>query len=233
MTISEILSELGAKTSKSEERGLSMIDRSSLLVFSPGISTGGFAEIRMAQANPQRKIIATTIDQNGLEFANEIIKQTDFESQIETKFEDLRSEWLYPENYFDFIYARLVLHYLSAQDLDRVIANFTKSLKLNGRVFSVVRSVENIDRNDPEVSYDPETKFTTEAYRNRDGEITGRGIRYFHTLETISDHFKKAGLEIECSIGYKEQLYKDFMRKEVAQKMDHVIETTAIKTHIK
>lgn len=70
----EILEELGAKPSTSEERGLAQIRGTDLTIFSPGISTAGFAEIRMAKQNPNRKIIATTIDKEGLNFARDIIK---------------------------------------------------------------------------------------------------------------------------------------------------------------
>lgn len=52
----EILKELGAKPSTSEERGLTLLRNTDLMVFSPGISTAGFAEIRMAKANSDRKI---------------------------------------------------------------------------------------------------------------------------------------------------------------------------------
>lgn len=229
METSELLSELGARTSKSEERGLSFIRDSDLLIFSPGISTGGFAEIRMAMENPKRKIIATTIDTKGLEFADNVINQAGLSDQIETKIEDLTSNWSYPENYFNFIYSRLVLHYLSSQDLDLVLANFKKSLKPGGEIFCVVRSDKNIDRNDPEVNYDPKTKLTTEPYRDANGVVVGRGTRYFHTPESIAEHFEKAGLVVEHTMEYQEQLFKDFMRKEVAPKLDHVIEVMVTK----
>ncbi len=225
----EILDELGAKPSTSEERGLARIRDTDLMVFSPGISTAGFAEIRMARANPNRKIIATTIDKKGLEFAREVIRQVGLENQIETKDEDLKSEWNYPANYFDFIYARLVLHYLSAKDLDVVLAGFNKSLKPNGKIFIVVRSEKNINKNDPNNSYDPETRLTTVSYRRADGTIEGTGSRYFHTPFTIREHLKKAGLKVDEITEYQERLYKDFMRREISPREDHVIEVVANK----
>jgi len=225
----EILEELGAKPSISEERGLALIGNTDLMVFSPGVSTAGFAEIRMARANPNRKIIATTIDQKGLEFARSIIKQVGLEGQIETRNEDLRSGWNYPNEFFDFIYARLVLHYLSAQDLDKVLAGFEKSLKPRGRTFIVVRSQRNVDSDDPNNSYDPETKLTTVSYRGEDGTVTGVGTRYFHTPESIGGHVEEAGLKIDGVEEYQERLYKDFMRREVSPRVDHVIEVVASK----
>lgn len=225
----EILQELGAKPSISEERGLEQVRDSDLTIFSPGISTAGFAEIRMARANPHRKIIATTIDEKGLEFARYVIGQVGLEDKIETRLEDLREKWSYPYDYFDFIYARLVLHYLSAQDLDRVLLGFERSLKKEGRVFIVVRSDKNIDESDPNNSYDPVTKLTTVSYKKADGTIEGSGARYFHTPGTISWHIQNAGLKIDKLEEYQERLYKDFMRREISPREDHVIELLASK----
>jgi len=225
----EILEELGSKPSISEERGLAQLRESDRMIFSPGISTAGFAEIRMAQQNPNRKIIATTIDLDGLRFARQTIAQVGLDDQIDTREQDLRSEWNYPENYFDFIYARLVLHYLSAQELDLVLAGFNKSLKPDGKTFIVVRSVKNVDPNDVNNSYDPTTKLTTVTYKNSDGQVVGSGSRYFHTPETISKHLNTAGLRVDQLTEYQERLYKDFMRREVSPREDHVIEVIASK----
>lgn len=225
----EILEELGAKPSISEEHGLALIKDTDLTIFSPGISTAGFAEIRMARDNPNRKIVATTIDQKGLDFARDIIEKVGLEKQIETKNEDLREDWQYPKNYFDYIYARLVLHYLSKQDLDKVLAGFTKSLKPNGRAFIVVRSVKNVDWDNPDTTYDEETKLTTKVYRDKDGKVLGQSVRYFHTPESISEHIEKVGLEAGAVEEYQERLYKDFMRKEISPRKDHVIELVATK----
>ncbi len=224
----EILEELGAKPSTSEERGLAQLRNTDLMIFSPGISTAGFAEIRMAKANSNRKIIATTIDKKGLEFAREIIKQVGLENQIETRYEDLRNE-NYPQNYFNFIYARLVLHYLSKQDLDKVLKKLNQSLKPDGKLFIVVRSEKNINNKDLNNSYNPETRLTTVSYRRADGTIESTGSRYFHTPVTIKEHIKNAGLKVDDISEYQERLYKDFMRREISPREDHIIEVIASK----
>ena len=224
-----ILEELGAKSSISEEHGLALIKDTDMTIFSPGISTAGFAEIRMAQGNPNRKIVATTIDQKGLDLAKDMIGKVGLQGQIDTRLEDLRDDWVYPENHFDYIYARLVLHYLSQQDLDKVLAGFSKSLKSGGRAFIVVRSVKNVDYDNPDTTYDEETKLTKKVYRGKDGEIEGQSVRYFHTPESISEHLKKAGLEVGEVEEYQEQLYKDFARKEISPRKDHLIEVVATK----
>jgi len=178
----------------------------------------------MVKDNPNRKVIATTVDQKGLEFANETINKLGYEKQIETKLEDLSRDWNYPENYFYFIYARLVLHYLSKVDLYKVLNNFSNSIKNDGLLFVVVRSVKNIDQNDKNVSYDPETCFTTIKYYHSNGQVEGESKRCFHTPETISEHLKKAGFTILEIKEYQERLYKDFMRKEISPVEDFIIE---------
>lgn len=228
----EILKDLGSKPSISEERGLAQIKETDLMIFSPGISTAGFAEIRMAKQNPNRKIIATTIDKEGLNFARNVINQMGLDKQIETREENITSEWNYPENYFDFIYARLILHYLSAQELDKVLSGFKKSLKPGGRTFIVLRSEKSINPNDPNHSYDPITKFTRESFLGKNEEIVGTGLRYFHTKETISNHLQKAGLQIDSIEQYPEILYKDFLRKEISKTPNDVIEAVGSKPNL-
>lgn len=43
----------------SENNGIATLNDSDLEIYSVGISTGGIAEIRMAELNPQRRVIAT------------------------------------------------------------------------------------------------------------------------------------------------------------------------------
>ncbi|MBP7875512.1 class I SAM-dependent methyltransferase [Candidatus Woesebacteria bacterium] len=228
-TESELLESLGSKPSISEEHGLSLIRQSDLTIFSPGISTGGFAEIRMVQANPQRKVIATTIDTKGLKFAQDVIKDVDLQGQIKAKLEDLRGASSYPDNHFDFIYARLVLHYLSSGDLDAVLASFYKTLKQDGRLFVVVRSAKNVP-NSPSVKFDKQTQLTSiPHYEN--GKVTYWETRYFHTPKTIRQHLEAEGFNVTHMEEYQEQLYKDFMRNDISSKLDHVIEVLAVKSN--
>lgn len=229
MELTEKLKELGQKPSISEENGIKALRENDLIVFSPGISSGGFAEIRMAITDPKRKVIATTIDNEGLDFSIANIYELGLDSQIETKIEDLTKEYPYPDNYFDYIYARLVLHYLSFQELNEVLDNFRKSLKDTGHLFIVVRSEKNVDRNKPDQEYDPNTRLTKVYYRDENKNIIGSGVRYFHTPATIREHLEKSGFNIDYIKEYQEQLYKDFMRTKIAPRLDHVIEVHTTK----
>jgi len=213
--IEQALTELGAKPSQSEEDGLSLIKKTDLSIFCPGISSGGFAEIRMALENKQRNVVATTIDPKGLVGALENINELGLSSSIDAKLEDLRYEFPYGEGEFDFIYARLVLHYLPEEELDMVLHNFRQALKQGGGLYIVVRSIKNVEGKD--YPYDPETKLTQEPW----------GSRYFHTPESIINHLGKAGFEVEFLKEFQEQLYIDFMRTKTAPVLDHVIELLA------
>ncbi len=130
--------KLGAKFSPSEKKGVSLLEDTDVLVFCPGISTCGFAEIKMALQNKNRQIIATTLDTKGFEKTKKIIEQQGLSDQIRVKIEDVTKPMAYNDNYFDFIYARLILHYLTKQELDRTLTEFYRVLKPNGRVFIVV-----------------------------------------------------------------------------------------------
>lgn len=225
----QLLLQLGAKQSTSEEHGLAKLSPNDLTIFSPGISTAGFAEIRMVQDNPDRRVVATTIDEKGLIFAREIIEAIGLTNQIETKLEDLRESGEYPDNFFDFIYARLVLHYLSAQDLDIVLAEFKRTVKPNGKLFIVVRSEKNITESSDEATYDEATKLTSIPHYHSNGELRYLEVRYFHSPETIREHLEKAGFTIVSIEEYQEHLYKDFQRSELSDRVDHVIEVQATK----
>ena len=219
------------KHSLSEDRGLSLLQLTDKAILSAGISTGGFAEVRMAQQSTDRKIIATTIDQKGLAFTEEIVKRLRFEKQIETRYEDLRDRWNYPPDAFDFIYARLVLHYLSKKDLDDTLKNFSLSLRHGCKVFIVVQSAKNIDPRDPNLEYDADTGLTIQSKYATDGSFISKKQRYWHTPESIGTHVKSAGFVVESIEEYKEQLYNDYARTDGAinRKETHVIEVVATK----
>lgn len=215
--------------SKSEDNGIALLTDADKTIYSVGISTGGIAEIRMAEANPACHIIATTIDDEGLAFAQKFIHEKGLEAQIETKLEDAAQPLPYDDNYFDFIYARLVLHYLPKAALDAALAELHRVLKKGGRLFVVVRSVNCPDATDPSATYDPETGLTT---RTRINEETGQQkstVRYFHSEKSITDHVEKAGFSVQRIQSYDERLYSDFMRTKQSPHDDNVIELVAVK----
>ena len=73
------------KPSESEKHGIDLIREKDINILSVGISTAGSAEIEMTKKNPSSHIVATTIDEEGLEFTRNIIEQYGLESRIELK----------------------------------------------------------------------------------------------------------------------------------------------------
>ena len=211
--------------SKSEKRGISLIKESDMQIFCPGISTCGFAETRIALQNPERKVIATTIDKKGIARTRSMIKELDLADRIDVRIEDVTKPMTYPDNHFDFIYARLILHYLNEDDLDKALKEFYRTLKPTGSVFIVVRSTDDWESRLKGSTYDTRTRMTTYPVYDSKCRNTGKkASRYFHTVESISGHVKRAGFVIEYTKKYEEQLYHDYMRTSPVIKKASVIE---------
>ncbi|MDQ3098218.1 MAG: methyltransferase domain-containing protein [bacterium] len=217
------------KFSKSELRGLSTLTNDDHLIFSPGVSTGGIAEMKMVQGKSDRKVIGTTLDEKGFKYAQELIEKYGFNSQVKVKIEDVSKPLPYESSLFDFVYARLVLHYLSKVQLDNALKEIYRALKPGRKLFVVVRSVENEELKWEDSSYEEETGFTFVTYTNPVNGAKNIAHRYFHSNETITNHLKAVGFKIDSIISYDEKLYIDFERKIPSPKSDKLIEVVAIK----
>jgi SAM-dependent methyltransferase len=215
--------------SQSEDNGIALLTDNDREIYSVGISTGGVAEIRMAEADPERHIVATTVDEEGVAFAQKFIREKHLEHQIEAKIEDVSQPLPYRDNHFDYIYARLVLHYLPKAVLDKTLAELHRILKPGGKLFVVVRSINCPDAKDPNSTYDPETGLTTCIHTNRQNGETHKSVRYFHSEGSIGEHVTKAGFTVEYAKSYDERLFTDFMRTKLAPHDDNVVELMATK----
>lgn len=133
-----VLKKDGAQYSQSEEFGLSLIKKQHQNILSVGISTAGFAELRMALDDDRRKIIATTLDGHGLEFTRNIIQQYSVNDKVELRIEDVSGDLDYKPASFDFVYARLVLHYLEKEKLQKALQNLYRILRPAGEMYVVV-----------------------------------------------------------------------------------------------
>ena len=214
----------------SEKNGLEIIEENDLNILSIGISTSGSAEIKMAKKNPNSKIIATTIDEKGLNIVKEIIDKENLNKQIEVKLEDVTKISNYPDNYFDYIYARLVLHYLNNKDLENALEELNRILKPNGKIFIVVRSTNAWEAKLDGTTYDEETGFTKHpdirTYGTPDVKYCYRRL---HTEESIKDFLEKANFKVKYTKVYDEYLSPDFDRKNMNDKTSELIEVLAIK----
>ena len=80
-------------------------------------------------------IIATTIDKEGLNYTKNIIEQYGLSDRIETKLEDISEKMPYNDEFFDFVYARLVLHYLDNENLTNALKEIKRVMKKHGRLY--------------------------------------------------------------------------------------------------
>lgn len=220
---------MNIQASQSEDNGIKTLADDDLLIYSVGISTGGVAEIRMAEPNPSRHIIATSIDKEGVAFSKKYIAEKFLENQIDTKIEDVSKQLPYVNDYFDYIYARLVLHYLPKQQLDNALKELYRILKLNHKIFVVVRSTDCPDAKDPNAIHDPETGLTTSVHIDKQTGMSYNHTRYFHTERSIRGHVESAGFTVAYTKSYDERLFSDFMRTKIAPHDDNVIELVATK----
>lgn len=209
--------------SRSENNGIDALSNAEKKIYSVGISTGGVAEIRMVMNHAERSVTATTIDLEGAEFAKHCIKESGFSDQIEVKIEDVAQHLPYSNEHFDYIYARLVLHYLPRTALLSSVAELHRILRTEGKIFVVVRSTDCPEVCEPNATFDAETSLTT--YSSGGGTYS----RYFHTEESIQRYLISAGFSIKHIDTYPEQLCVDFQRTRPADQVDSLIEVLAIK----
>lgn len=218
------------KPSKSEKRGLKQLKSTMKNILSIGISTGGSAEINMAKTCPEAKIIATTIDEKGLKFSIEKMSSYTEFAQIEAKIEDVSKPMPYSDNTFDYVYARLVLHYLNKQQLNDALNEIYRVLKPNGILFIVARNNKEWELTKPEfiISYDKETNITT-YYEQWKKEIVRK--RQFLSEKQLEDILVQHKFKIKRVKSYKERLFTDYERtkKYQSKKPNYLTEVVSIK----
>lgn len=208
----------------SENNGIANLKNDDLQIYSIGISTGGIAEMRMAELNPQRIVIATTLDAKGADFAREQIEAKGLSKQVIVKIEDVSKPLPYEDCSFDFIYARLVLHYLPKIELLQALDELHRVLKKNGKIFIVVRSLKCYEATFENAIHDPITGLTT--YTSNDGSSYSR---FFHSENSIQEYLKSMGFTIQHVNSYEEQLCIDFQRTQLSPYIDPLIEVVSLK----
>lgn len=213
------------KPSKSEENGINLITANDLNILSIGISTAGSAEIKMAEKNRNSHIIATTIDKEGLNYTKNIIEQYGLSDRIETKLEDISEKMPYNDEFFDFVYARLVLHYLDNENLTNALKEIKRVMKKHGRLYIVVRSRDEWEAKLEGASYDENTGITKYPKYNTLGTDNVEYLyRRLHTVDSLSSFLVAEGFDIKYIKEYKEQSYKDYKRTEKVKYPNSLIE---------
>ena len=213
------------KPSKSEENGINLITANDLNILSIGISTAGSAEIKMVEKNRNSHIIATTIDKEGLNYTKNIIEQYGLSDRIETKLEDISEKMPYNDEFFDFVYARLVLHYLDNENLTNALKEIKRVMKKHGRLYIVVRSRDEWEAKLEGASYDENTGITKyPKYDTLGTDNVEYLYRRLHTVDSLSSFLVAEGFDIKYIKEYKEQSYKDYKRTEKVKYPNSLIE---------
>ena len=212
------------KPSKTEDYGIKLIPYNTQYMLSIGISTSGSAEIRMAKKYGSAKIIATTLDKDGISFAKNMIAKYGVASQVKIKFEDVRKDMIYPDECFDFVYARLVLHYLTSAELDKALKEIYRVLRPGGLFYLVMH-----DKNDRTIllntkEYDPTTNLTT--FLNTNGQLAKR--QFFEAYE-LEDLLTDKNFKIASIKHWQERLFADFERTKANKKKSKLISVVAFK----
>lgn len=221
------------KPSISEEHGIKLIKNTDKNILSIGISTAGSAEIEMAKKNPSSHIIATTIDNRGMEFTKKIIMQEGLKDRIELKIEDISKKLPYNNNFFDFVYARLVLHYLNNNQLERSLSEIYRVMKYGGKFFIAVRSIDEWEAKLEGATFNEETGITKYPDIKTLGTDNVRYIeRRLHSKDSIKQFLLKAGFKIDYIQEYEEYLYRDYERIDVNPKANKIIEVCASKINM-
>ena len=214
----------------SEKNGINLLEEKDINILSVGVSTAGTAEIEMVKRNPKSHIIATTIDEVGIKNTQKIIQDCNLEERIELKIEDISEKLDYKNETFDYVYARLVLHYLDNQKLTNALNEINRILKKNGKFFVVVRSVNAWEAKLEGSSYDEKTGLTKHPdLRTYGTDNVKYCYRRLHSEESIREFLEKTGFLVKHIKTYEECLSIDYDRKNMNEKASELIEVLAIK----
>jgi len=213
------------KPSISEKNGIQLVKDTFKNILSVGISTAGSAEIEMSKIAPNSHIIATTIDNDGLEFTQKIVKEKGLEKQIELKLEDISEKMPYSDETFDFVYARLVLHYLDNSKLEQALKEIKRVLKTNGLFYIVVRSRNEWEAKLEGATYDEKTGITKYPVYETLGTNNVKYLyRRLHTIDSLKEFLLKENFNIKYVKEYQEECYKDYKRTEKVEFPNTIIE---------
>lgn len=219
----------GMYPSISEQRFIEFVDNTMLNCLSIWISTWGFWEAILADIHKDRKIVATTIDVEWSCFSADLFKQLSLDEQIKVELQDISEPNTYEDNFFDLIYARLVLHYLDKEQLWIALSEIYRNLKPKWSLYIVIYWKSIVSDSNRTYIYDEESCLTTVMCLDKSWDILSSFKRYFHTVESISNALEFAGFKIQSIDEYQERLCRDYARRQPSETEDDLIEVIAVK----
>lgn len=188
-----------------------------------GISTAGFIEGYYASKG--KKVVATTLDNDGIEYMKSILNNINGYNNIEYRCEDASKISKDPDNSFDILYSRMCLHYLTDEELSVALSDCYRILKPNGIFFIALKSANDRMAKSSNSKIDEKTGLTVVS----DYQLYANQNRRFHTIESISEAVQKPGFKMESVIELKERLCKDWERKVLSDSDATVIQLIARK----
>jgi len=201
-----------AKPSLTEEMGLGLLTDGDLNIVSIGVSTLGHSEVRMLQAQPERTVVATTLDEAGAQHTEELFKQFELSDRATVLVEDVAKQVSADPESVDFVYARLVLHYLPDQKLTAALQNIFDVMKPGAGLYIVVRSYDW----ESEVAgavFNPATGLTTIPHYDRDFKVVHTSQKRLHTVGSLTHFVREAGFEVQFIESLEERIYGGYKRE--------------------
>lgn len=183
-----------------------------------GISTAGYIEGYYASKG--KKVVATTLDNDGIEYMKSILKDVDGCNNIEYRCEDASKKSQDADNSFDILYSRMCLHYLTDEELESALSDCYRILKPNGIFFIALKSANDRMAISSNSKIDEKTGLTEVI----DYQLYANQKRRFHTIESISNAVEKAKFKIDNIVELKERLCKDWNRQQLSDSDATVIQ---------
>ena len=189
-----------------------------------------YRKCREGQFNDFEKLDPILRDTLAIEYTKEKMSTFPEGERIEAKIEDVSKKMPYKAKTFDFVYARLVLHYLTKQQLDAALKEIYRVMKPNGKIFIVARNNKEWEIKRPEyvVSYDEKTNMTA-YYEQWKKEAVRK--RQFLSQQQLKSVLVEHGFKILSAKDYRERLYTDYERtsKNKSKKPNYLTEVVAQK----
>lgn len=214
---------------ESERLGIEAIRPETENIYSVGISSFANAELAVLERHPTVRITSTTIDERGLTSTRAKLDSIG-EKRIICKLEDVREPLPHPDSHFDYVYARLALHYLTQEQIKHALKELRRIMKKDAKIYVVVRSINEWELKQEGVTKDKETDMTTYPVTSYETGIQETRTRRFYSVQTLKDTLVEAGFFIDWCEEFQEILYRDFERTQPNPKPNALIAALAEKT---
>jgi ubiquinone/menaquinone biosynthesis C-methylase UbiE len=130
----------------------------------------------------------------------------------------------YADDTFDYVYARLVLHYLGKSDLENAVREIYRVLKPQGKLYVAVKSDKELTYKEVPVKYDADTNMTGIADPMDAGKLRYRQFMSPQSVKNYLRSFKVISVD-----EFQEQTYHDYGREVKAESPATLVEAIAQK----